>query len=480
MTWSDTASTPSNLGIFKQVMAFSLLQGAAPTVSDCIAAYVQARLPEGSNIYVHCEDSLLTPSMTREVEKLRSQGVTGPLVWKLARPIYGLPQSGAVWQRHLTAVLQKLRWRVSSIAPQTFEKISEIDGAIVILSAYVDDLLMGGSAVNMAHEWKLIRAELKTTEPEVASRVLGCFFRYSRVGDKVWEMTMSMKSFFQECVNKYNRIPDAPQLSKRCTTPARTFVNSDYTDPVLQSPGVLRHHAASLLMSVMYGARCCRPDLLAAVCSCACFLKDWTRMADARLVQLFSYVGQTLNLVLAGTVCESDAKQAHLAAYADADLAGSDDSCRSTSGGVTLLRGPKTSLVLEFWSSRQHCVSHSTAESEIVSLSKCVRDFSAPAQAMWSSWLQRPIQAIHHEDNSAAITIIAVGYSLAMRTLAKHKRVNLAELHEHFRDSSRQLVHCPTKEQLADILTKGLSGQMMSAATQMLGMIIKSDREILG
>ncbi|GKA12361.1 hypothetical protein Tco_0691907 [Tanacetum coccineum] len=62
-----------------------------------------------------------------------------------------------------------------------------------------------------------------------------------------------------------------------------------------------------------------------------------------------------------------------LIAYSDADLAGCNDDCKSTSGGIQFL-GDK----LVSWSSKkQDCTAMSSAEAEYVSLSACC------AQVIW-------------------------------------------------------------------------------------------------
>ncbi|GJV25327.1 hypothetical protein Tco_1378022 [Tanacetum coccineum] len=62
-----------------------------------------------------------------------------------------------------------------------------------------------------------------------------------------------------------------------------------------------------------------------------------------------------------------------LIAYSDADLAGCNDACKSTSGDIQFLRDKLVS-----WSSKkQDCTAMSTVEAEYVSLSACC------AQVIW-------------------------------------------------------------------------------------------------
>ena len=59
------------------------------------------------------------------------------------------------------------------------------------------------------------------------------------------------------------------------------------------------------------------------------------------------------------------------------------------------------------------------------------------------------------EDNDAVIKIISKGRSPQLRHLRRTQRVNIDWLYNAFKDPSTRLRYCPTKLQLADILTKG-------------------------
>ncbi|GJT89009.1 retrovirus-related pol polyprotein from transposon TNT 1-94 [Tanacetum coccineum] len=85
--------------------------------------------------------------------------------------------------------------------------------------------------------------------------------------------------------------------------------------------------------------------------------------------QIFRYLKQTINMGL----WYSKDSGFELIAYSDADHAGCNDDCESTSGGIQYL-GDK----LVSWSSKkQDCTTMSTAEAEYVSLSACC------AQVIW-------------------------------------------------------------------------------------------------
>ena len=105
-------------------------------------------------------------------------------------------------------------------------------------------------------------------------------------------------------------------------------------------------------------------------------------------------------------------------AYPDADLAGSFDSARSTSGSFVHLSGPGTYYPLDWASKRQTATSHSTTEAELISASRVLRENLVPLMDLWAILLQRPVKGIILEDNMSTITVIKTGYSPQLRHLA--------------------------------------------------------------
>ena len=84
--------------------------------------------------------------------------------------------------------------------------------------------------------------------------------------------------------------------------------------------------------------------------------------------------------------------------------------------------------------------------------------------------LQRPVQAVIHEDNASTIMVISNGYSPQLRHLAKHHRISLSVVHELCQQPDIKVIHCPTAEQKGDLLTKGLDKGKHEAAMRMVGL----------
>ena len=133
--------------------------------------------------------------------------------------------------------------------------------------------------------------------------------------------------------------------------------------------------------------------------------------------------------------------------YPDADLCGTFDTTRATSGGFVELIGTGTFFPLDWFSKRQSATSHSTTEAELVAASKMLRESLIPIQSLWSLLLQRKVVSVVHEDNMSTITVIDAGYSPQLRHIQKHHRISLGEVHELCQHDDIVLEHIETDKQ---------------------------------
>ena len=101
--------------------------------------------------------------------------------------------------------------------------------------------------------------------------------------------------------------------------------------------------------------------------TCSCIYTKWTNACDKRLARLISYIHHT---------CESKqychvgntAQQFRLGLFQDSDFAGDLEDSKSTSGGILCIFGSHTFVPISWMCKKRTSVSHSSTESEIISL----------------------------------------------------------------------------------------------------------------
>ena len=192
------------------------------------------------------------------------------------------------------------------------------------------------------------------------------------------------------------------------------------------------------------------------------------------------------------------AKQCRLGLFQDSDFAGDLEDSKSTSGGTLCVFGSHTFVPICWMCKKQTSVSHSSTESEIISLDTGLRLDGLPALELWdlivsvfghishvSDRTEQPVNGKNKsynkidvmpdidsvpsnvqsasreallyvfEDNEAVIKMILKGRSPTMRHVSRTHRVALDWLFDRINlDSKIQIKYIDTKNQLADILTK--------------------------
>ena len=196
------------------------------------------------------------------------------------------------------------------------------------------------------------------------------------------------------------------------------------------------------------------------------------------------------------------AKQCRLGLFQNSDFAGDLEDSKSTSGRTLCIFGSQTFVPISWMCKKQNAVSHSSTESEIISLDTGLRLDGLPALELWdlivsvfrnvsrvSDRSGQPDNDVHKhhkslkrinvienidsvpsnvqssrqeallyvfEDNEAVIKMIIRGRSPTMSHVSRTHRVALDWLFDRINlDSKIQIKHIDTKNQLADISTKG-------------------------
>ena len=240
-------------------------------------------------------------------------------------------------------------------------------------------------------------------------------------------------------------------------------------------------------------------------------ITKWTKACDRRSARLISYIHHTCEYKQYCHVGNT-AKQCRLGLFQDSDFAGDLRDSKSTSGGTLCVFGSHTFVPISWMCKKQTSVSHSSTESEIISLDAGLRLDGIPALELWDlivavlgnttqshkeqgdmlknkrevcspphtihkrkqsqgmindldnvDFIPSNVKSSHQEAllyvfeyNEAVIKMIIKGRSPTMRDVSRTHRVALDWLFDRINlDPKIQVKYIDTKNQLADILTKG-------------------------
>ena len=111
-------------------------------------------------------------------------------------------------------------------------------------------------------------------------------------------------------------------------------------------------------------------------------ITKWTNACDKRLNRLISYIHHTCEYKQYCHVGNT-AKQCRLGLFQDTDFAGDLEDSKSTSGGTLCVFGSHTFVQTSWMCKKRTAVSHSSIESEIVSLDTGLRLDGLPALELW-------------------------------------------------------------------------------------------------
>ena len=129
-------------------------------------------------------------------------------------------------------------------------------------------------------------------------------------------------------------------------------------------------------------ARIGRPGILWSVNKLARSITKWTKACDKRLSRVISYIHHTCEYKQYCYVGNT-AKQCRLGLFQDSDFAGDLEDSKSTSGGTLCVFGSHTFVPISWMCKKQTSVSHSSTESEIISLDAGLRLDGIPALDLW-------------------------------------------------------------------------------------------------
>ena len=254
---------------------------------------------------------------------------------------------------------------------------------------YVDDIKLAGKKHNIDPMWKVLNKEVDLGEPTsfLDHVYLGCTQRQCEVSQNIVDNYRTMFESYdmvghaKKCVERYCELANkTTQQLYKVSTPC--IDDHHFKEEETKSVGELSSTCSQIFLNCLYLARIGRPDILWSVNKLARSITKWTKACDKRLNRLISYIHHTSEYKQYCHVGNT-AKQCRLGLFQDSDFARDLEDSKSTSGGTLCIFGSHTFVPISWMCKKQTSVSHSSTESEIISLDTGLRLDGLPALELW-------------------------------------------------------------------------------------------------
>lgn len=264
-------------------------------------------------------------------------------VYKLEKVLYGLKQAPRTWYGRIDDYLQNLGFVKSSSEATLYVKLAS--GDFIIVSIYVDDLLVTGANEKQIMEFKGEMLQMF----EMTDLGLMSFFLGMEVKQDHERVFICQKKYAKEILKKFQM-----EDCRSTTTPMNQkekFSNDNGVEKVDE------HYYRSLIGCLMY-LTATRPDIMFAVSILSRFMNYSSEVHLQAAKRIVRYVKGTADYGIKYT----HSQNFQLQGYSDSDWGGSVDDMKSTTGYCFNFG----SSVFSWCSRKQDVVAQSIAEAEYV------------------------------------------------------------------------------------------------------------------
>ncbi|KAL2345957.1 hypothetical protein Fmac_007242 [Flemingia macrophylla] len=296
--FSETFSPVARLDTIRLLLALAAQKGWIIHHMDVKSAFLNGYLEE--EIFVEQPEGFLVHGQEEKV-------------YRLKKALYGLKQAPRSWYGRIDAHLISLGFE-KSLSEFTLY-VKKTDAGIIIVSLYVDDLLMTGSSKELIEEFKGgMKEAFEMTDLRKMSFFLGMQVQQDR-----GEVFISQEKYAKEILRKFKM-----EECKPSATPMNQKEKFSIEDGAEKVDEKLYR---SLIGCLMY-LTATRPDITYAVSLLSRYMHCASQIHFKAAKRILRYIK--------GTICYGvkfqPVKDFSLYGYSDSDWAGSNDDMKSTSG----------------------------------------------------------------------------------------------------------------------------------------------------
>jgi hypothetical protein len=377
------------------------------------------------------------------------QGTNNPpgTICRLNKTLYGLKQSGRYWNITITDTilqkLSKLQFKRSEFDHYMF--ISRVNGHVVIIVIYVDDLLLfSNNRASLDKAKKLLAKEFDMKDLSTAERYLGINITRDR---KMRILKLDQSEYIKDILERYG-MSDCNAISTPLD-PSLPLQKSKDGDA--RTDGTRYRQING---SLMFASIHTRPDMMFANAKLSQFNSNPNEIHQVAQKHVLRYSKGTTDLEIVFGATEDRGSLLNKAplkidGYTDASWGDNLDDRRSTTGFAFTLNGG----LIAWESKKQPTVALSTMEAETMALCQGAKE-AISLQRLFADIRGTPVAMITiHVDNQAAIS--------HAKDPTDHARTKHIDIKHHFTreaivNGAIELEYVRTEDMIADILTKAL------------------------
>ena len=280
--YQTLSASPASITSANAIISYGLLQGHCISTGDAVKAYLQSWLESNAATWVRLPKEIWPSSWYDASGKPMYRR---PVI-RLWRSLYGHPEAGSHWERHLERELLSLGASKVAEFPSTY--IFDNYGGLALI-VYVDDFVLAGDSNWHTRFWEDLSKRVIIDDIGDIGRFLGR--HHSTVKHEGQErFAFDMRSYAKDMLQEYVQLTGMSNF-KKANTPflSKVAEKLEEEEPV----GRLSSTASSILMKLMWISRLARPDLLRATTWLATKIHAWTASCDGHIHRVMSYLHQS-------------------------------------------------------------------------------------------------------------------------------------------------------------------------------------------
>jgi hypothetical protein len=363
---------------------------------------------------------------------------------KLNKALYGTIQAAVLWYNKLKSVLMADGYLPNPYDACLFNKV--VNGVQITVAFHVDDLLVTCVCEKLMDS---LEAHLRKN----FANITVC--NGSQHSYLAMNIVLGANGISVDMTAYINKCTKGKTFRRVATTPARDDLFEEPEDSEkLSVADKAEFH--SEVAKLLYVTKRTRVECLCAVSHLASRVNNPTVDDQKKLDRVMNYLAHTnerkVVMKWGGSVT--------MEAYIDASFGGHAD-CKSRSGIMLMMSGSCAGA----WSAKQKLNTKSSTEAEIVGLSDGLSHVIWARELICAQGYVLPPTKVH-QDNQGVLSIMSGGRSPKHRT--KHLDIRHFFVRDRVATGDVVLRYCPTREMVADVLTKAVNGELFQYLLSML------------